>query len=73
MTRVSNSWTYEQEMSDREERRVLHGDTNQCAILGNPDFTGRLCPADEVSQCDDCPFKNIPDVSETPATGEIEF
>lgn len=45
----------EEELSRREEERVLEGVTNQCPII-NPPFTGRICPADGVSKCKDCPF-----------------
>ena len=57
MGRVSNNWSYEGEMAERAQLRS-EGIDNQCAIIGDPDYAGRLCPADGVSQCNDCPFKD---------------
>ena len=59
MSRVPNNWTYEGEMTEREELRQ-QGIDNLCAVIANPEFAGRLCPADGVSQCDDCPFREEP-------------
>lgn len=59
MSRVANNWTYEGEMAEREDRRS-QGEERLCAIIANPDYAGRICPADGVSQCDDCPFREEP-------------
>jgi hypothetical protein len=54
---MRNNWSYEEEMNDRERRRVLEGEENQCSVIGDSKFEGRCCPSDGESQCSDCPFK----------------
>lgn len=57
MSRVANNWTYEDEMQERREQKA--DGFEQCAIIGDPDYAGRCCPADGVSMCADCPGKDI--------------
>jgi len=45
----------EEILNERERRRVLNNEQNQCPLLDEK-YKYRICPADGKSKCKDCPF-----------------